>query len=173
MGNDANNSLVGARLTYYIFEGVLVGTAGGRLIHLLALLGGGGARDLKKVDRKKTLVDPQLVNNPYTTWHKEVDQKSKHLHGGAIPLGRYTIDSPSKTAREHKKFVELVKQAAFLRPDNKRMTRSGFYIHGRGGHGSDGCIVPLDGFNQLMNALEVDGRGILHVQEAMGGSRFA
>lgn len=62
MGNDANNSLVGARLTYYIFEGVPVGTAGGRLIHLLALSGGGGARDLKKVDRKKTLVDPQLTD---------------------------------------------------------------------------------------------------------------
>jgi hypothetical protein len=32
--------------------------------------------------------------------------------------------------------------------------RGGFFIHGRGQHGSDGCIVPMEGFDALMSALE-------------------
>jgi hypothetical protein len=55
------------------------------------------------------------------------------------------------------------------------MGRDGFFIHGRGPHGSDGCIVPLDmtQFIDLMNALTKSNGGTLVVAEAMDGSRFA
>ena len=50
--------------------------------------------------------------------------------------------------------------------------RDGFYLHGRGRHGSDGCIVPMEKFSELMTALEKDRGGVLFVLEAMGGDRF-
>jgi hypothetical protein len=55
------------------------------------------------------------------------------------------------------------------------MGRDGFYIHGRGHHGSDGCIVPLDPrqFQNLMTALTQSNGGSLMVQETMSGDRFA
>lgn len=55
------------------------------------------------------------------------------------------------------------------------MGRRGFFIHGRGPHGSDGCIVPLDAsqFKQLMSALTSSNGGSLMVAERMDGSRFA
>ena len=59
-------------------------------------------------------------------------------------------------------------------PHNGIMNRAGFAIHGRGQHGSDGCIVPFNpvDFQRLMDALEADGGGVLQVMSAMG-SDFA
>jgi hypothetical protein len=51
--------------------------------------------------------------------------------------------------------------------------RDGFYIHGRGPHGSDGCIVPMESFAELMAALTKDRGGVLFVAEGMGGVGFA
>jgi hypothetical protein len=55
------------------------------------------------------------------------------------------------------------------------MGRDGFYIHGRGPHGSDGCIVPLDKteFSNLMKALTKSHGGTLVVEETADGTRYA
>jgi hypothetical protein len=56
------------------------------------------------------------------------------------------------------------------------MGRDGFYcIHGRGPHGSDGCIVPLErDFQGAGDCPRGKGqRGALFVMETMDSSRFA
>ncbi len=149
-------------LTYYIFEGVLVGQAGGSSFHIFALSGGGGGS-------KSTVpgwVAGDVVNNPYMTGLAERDTKSGHRHGGPIPAGLTTIAGPRPTTKGKGRWATLVPD-----PRNAMMHRSGFAIHGRGKHGSDGCIVPTNpaDFQRLMDALEVDGGGDLYVLTTMSG----
>lgn len=156
-----------AQLTYYIFEGVLVGFAGGKTFHIMALSGGRGGTTIKGVETF-------AVNNPYMTGlettYRVVSGKLVHgkadVHGGPIPTGRYHIDAPA-----HHPHLGL---AARLTASG-RGGRGGFFIHGRGPHGSDGCIVPLNKsqFNGLMAALKKDSGGTLYVEQAMGNSGFA
>ena len=152
---------MGAQLTYYLFEGVLVGTADGRPFHILALSGGGGG------STKAAPADS--TNNPYMTGLKTRDSKKSHVHGGAIPPGKYIIAVPAQ-------HPHLGRSAQLTPVGSQPMYgRGGFYIHGRGPHGSDGCIVPLNTqqFAELMQALERVKGGALRVEEAMGGARFA
>ncbi len=150
---------MGANLTYYVFEGVLVGQAGGRQFHIFARSGGGGGT----TKGGETFVG----NNPYMTGFRTAGKGKSHLHGGPVPLGRYKIEKP--TTHPH------LGLSALLKPDppRKMAGRSGFFIHGRGPHGSDGCIVPLGSFEDLIKAIEKDGGGVLHVVESFGDSRFA
>ncbi len=149
-----------AALTYYIFEGVLTGTVGTRFFHMAALSGGAGGSTKVKATA--------AVNNPYMEGLKTQDTKHGHVHGGPIPPGKYTVCTPSK--HHH-----LGLSARLDHPRFKPMGRDGFYIHGRGPHGSDGCIVPVDGvhFQSLMAALKESKGGVLFVQETMEGYRFA
>lgn len=150
-----------ANLTYYIFEGVLAGTVEGRMFNLSALSGGGGG----STQHRPTYA----ANNPYMEAFKTVAKAGKgHVHGGPIPPGKYTIKKPS-----HHRHLGL--SAELVHPHFKPMGRDGFYIHGRGHHGSDGCIVPLDPnqFQNLMTALTHSNGGSLIVQETMSGDRFA
>jgi hypothetical protein len=150
-----------ASLTYYIFEGVLTGTADGRMIHMEALSGGGGGSTQNTPDAN--------TNNPYSTGVKTEGSGRQHRHGGPIPIGRYRVLPPSRHPH--------LGLSCRLDPYDDAQTRGmmgrdGFYIHGRGPHGSDGCIVPLEQFQELMRALEKDRGGLLFVMEAMGGDRF-
>ena len=113
----AKNPLQGASLTYYIWEGVLVGTAGGRLFHLLALSGGGAGSTKKSAD---------FGGGDYVYMTGAKTTGKKHKHGGPIPVGRYVIHKPEKHPH--------LGLAAFLEPDktNRMMGRGGFFIHGRG-----------------------------------------
>jgi hypothetical protein len=144
-----------AVLTYYLFEGVLVGTAGGKMFHIFAVSGGGGG----STSTKKGWIDDNLVNNPDATSVKTQDGKGGHHHGGPIPVGSYTIAKPGHHPH--------LGYSARLIADkgNHMMGRDGFFIHGRGPHGSDGCMVPLNGseLHDLLNALEKDGGGVLTV----------
>jgi len=101
------------------------------------------------------------------TGFKTVGTGKNHQHGGPLPLGRYKILKPS--------FHPHLGLSAELKPDPERamMSRSGFFIHGRGPHGSDGCIVPLSCYFELIKAIETDGGGTLHVVECLDDSRFA
>src|SRR5262245_28662922 len=143
-----------ANLTYYIFEGVLTGTANGRMFHLQALSGGGGGST-----RNPANTD---ANNPYSQGVKTTD-RPQHRHGGPLPTGRYRIATPSR--HPHLGPYDADQQRHML-------GRDGFFIHGQGPHGSDGCIVPLASFQELMQALERERGGLLFVLEAMGGGRF-
>jgi hypothetical protein len=149
-----------ANLTYYIFEGVLTGTVGGKLFHMSALSGGGGGSTKHR--------PATSVNNPYMEALKTRSSSTSHVHGGPIPPGKYTILKPS-----HHPHLGL--SAKLVHPHFRPMGRDGFYIHGRGPHGSDGCIVPLESpkFQELMTALALSNGGVLFVEETMGGERFA
>ena len=148
-----------ANLTYYIFEGVLVGNAGGRSFHLLALSGGGGGSTKSR--------PAASMNNPYMTALKTTSPGAQHQHGGPLPSGWYKILKPAQHPH--------LGRSALLEPriPNAMMGRGGFFIHGRGPHGSDGCIVPLSQFKELMDALDQSGGGTLRVEEGLGASRFA
>lgn len=151
-----------AELTYYIFEGILTGTANKAFFQISAVSGGGAGSTKNRPESS--------ANNPYMEGLKTAaaTKTTGHVHGGPIPPGKYTIQKPS-----HHPHLGL--SAQLLHPRWRPMGRDGFYIHGRGPHGSDGCIVPLDHgkFQQLMTALTHSHGGVLHVEEAMGGLRFA
>ncbi len=151
-----------ANLTYYIWEGTLTGYVNGRLFHIPALSGGAGGSTKHRTE--------SAANNPYMEGLKTKGKASAagHVHGGPIPPGKYTIRRPG-----HHPHLGL--SAELVHPRFKPMGRDGFYIHGRGPHGSDGCIVPPDlvQFNQLMAALAASNGGTLVVEETMSGHRFA
>jgi len=150
-----------ANLANYIFEGVLAGTVDGRMFNMPALSGGGGG----STQHRPTFA----ANNPYMEAFKTVAKAGKgHVHGGPIPPGKYTIKKPG-----HDKHLGL--SAELVHPHWKPMGRDGFFIHGRGPHGSDGCIVPVNAhqFQKLMTALTLSNGGTLIVQETMSGDRFA
>lgn len=150
-----------ADLTYYIYEGLLTGIVNGRLVHISAVSGGGGG-----TTRNKTAFS---MNNPYMEGLKTVGNGKHHVHGGPIPPGSYDIETPS-----HHPHLGLSARLDSL-SGKPPMGRDGFFIHGRGPHGSDGCIVPLDPheFTRLMDALTITHGGRLVVAETMDGSRFA
>ncbi len=151
-----------ANLTYSIFEGVLIGFANQRMFHILALSGGGGGSTLRRTSLS--------VNNPYMEGLKTKGAANSrtHVHGGPIPLGKYTIEKPA-----HHPHLGL--SARLVSPHHRPSGRDGFFIHGRGPHGSDGCVVPLDhaDFKNLMDALTTEGGGTLFVLETQSGDRFA
>lgn len=153
-----------ANLTYYIFEGVLVGTVGGQPIHIFAESGGGGGSTAKAGPS-----EPATVNNPYSTGQK-LNPKAGH-RGGAIPTGRYTIAKPSAFHSTRGARLTPAHPAHFAKAAGGR---GGFWIHGRGPLGSDGCIVPMvhSQFQTLLDGLNKDGGGTLFVMEAMGGGAF-
>ena len=107
------------------------------------------------------------ANNPYLYGLKEVDLKIKnsskktHVHGGPIPPGRYDVLPPA----HHEKLGLSAKLEPLQKLPNDR---GGFYIHGKGPHGSDGCIV-LDRSDlvPLMRDLKASGGGSLVVCQAV------
>lgn len=151
-----------ANLTYYIAEGVLAGTVGNRMFHVLALSGGGGGSTRSAPD--------DAMDNPYMeAWKAQPPTPTKgHVHGGPVPPGKYSIHTPS-----HHPHLGL--SARLIHPSWKPMGRDGFFIHSRGPHGSDGCIVPLDAakFRELMSALTDSKGGTLFVRENMSDTGLA
>ena len=151
----------GASLSYFIWERLLAGVIGGQQIHIPALSGGGGGSN-----RRPSNDD---ANNPYSVGVQTdgAPDAFDHRHGGPIPLGKYIIKPPARHPR--------LGPSARLEPTAQPMLgRSGFLIHGRGRHGSDGCIVPInqDHLKPLLEALTASKGGVLYVEEAMGGARF-
>ena len=153
---------MGANLTYYIREGLLVGVSGRRMFHISALSGGGGGSTQNP--------GTDTINNPYMEGLKTSGgaNSSFHVHGGPLPPGKYIVHTPAQ-------HPHLGLSAELEHPNFKPMGRDGFYIHGRGPHGSDGCIVPLDKvkFNDLMAALCQSQGGTLFVEETNDGTRYA
>jgi hypothetical protein len=154
--------MANADLTYYIFEGVLTGFVERTRFHMTALSGGAGGTTKAHTT--------SAVNNPYYEGLKTVKgtKTAGHVHGGPIPPGIYKIQKPA--VHPH-----LGLSARLDHRHWKPMGRDGFYIHFRGPHGSDGCIVPLiqPQFLALMDALTNSNGGVLVVAETMDGNRFA
>lgn len=151
-----------SHLTYAIAEAVLFGRAAGKWWHLHAVSGGaaGSTRGPRASGRDWT------ANWPYGTWQKMQSGK-EHVHGGPIPVNVYRIHRPIRRKR--------FGFSSYLEPRYPRlmMGRDEFLIHGRGPHGSDGCIVLMERRRELMDALDRDGGGVLHVVDSAMGSGFA
>lgn len=150
----------GATLTYYIKQGLLVGTAGGKPVRVLAFSGGGGGSKTGWV-QKGTANNPAMAGHKTSGGHKD---HKHHSHGGPIPPGQYTIRTPDG------KHPNLGPISAALTPSshNHMHGRAGFFIHGRGPHGSDGCIVPHTDkeFHALMRVLTESQGGSLTVVDS-------
>jgi hypothetical protein len=150
-----------AQLTYFIFEGVLVGTFGVDFIHLTAWSGGGGGA--------KKLRPNENANNPYMYALRAIEDNHKRpiLRGGPIPPGSWRVRPPGPY-HGFKKMV-CVLEPQFAPPNS----RGGFLIHSQGDKGSDGCIVlPDDRFDDVMNKLKQSAGGHLQVCQAMEDSVF-
>jgi hypothetical protein len=151
-----------ASLTYSIFEGVLAGTANGARIHIAVGSGGGSGSTRRR---------PQLTaDNPYSTGlqpHGNIDSP-QYIHGGPLPPGRYKIGKVGH-------YPHVGYAAPLTNPFAGPKSRGGFFIHTRGKHGSDGCIVPHNSgdFARLMAALKADPGGVLFSIESETGDRFA
>jgi hypothetical protein len=122
-------------LSYSIARERIEGSIGAQTFSLVAWSGG---RRGAKGDGAE--YDPAS----YNVFQKE--NHSKGIHGGPIPPGIYLCHY---VAHHHKfgecVFLEQTITALFQVDSQAHLRlydRDGFYIHGRGPHGSDGCIVP-------------------------------
>lgn len=143
---------MGASFDYLIRERVLCGIAANERFVVKAFSGGGGG------STRRGVPDPTLVNNPTMASHKRGADPLRP-RGGPLPAGVYTMMLPTR----HPHLGLSVYLAPS--PQNQMFHRDGFFIHGRGPQGSDGCIVPDDPqeFHRLMNAISRAGGGILRV----------
>jgi hypothetical protein len=141
-----------ANLTFYVNAGMLSGKLNGKYISFPVVSGGGGGAKGRVFGE-----DPGAVNNPFRSNQKE--NAKKKIRGGSIPSGTYRIGIPARQPH--------LGLAARLTPLKvpELGTRGGFFIHGRGPKGSDGCLVPLDAKNYqlLMAGLKADNGGALSV----------
>lgn len=155
-------------LTYSISREWLEGAVGTAKFSMRAFSGGG---------RGRTGGGAEGSAESYDVFRKESEQGGKHVHGGPIPPGLYVCHY----LEHHKTFGECIflqqtvlsliqidptadpRSGQFIR----FYDRDGFFIHGRGKHGSDGCIVPENGSERqrLNKAIKAVGRVILNVVE--------
>jgi hypothetical protein len=146
-----------AQLNYSISGRRLWGAGGKRSVSVVAVSGG------RAGSTTPGAVDPMLANNLLY-----MNQKA-HLpkvHGGPLPIGRYIVAAPASNDFGGGKKVYSAKLSAIAGSSTLGMFgRGGFYIHGRGPHGSEGCIVPNSGkeFQQVMSLLKATSGGQLTV----------
>jgi hypothetical protein len=154
-------------LTYSISRQWLEGSIGTDKFSLRAWSGGG---------RGRTGAGAETDAGSYNVFRKESEEGGKHVHGGPIPPGLYICRHLPK----HSTFGECIfleqTLLSLVHIDPKAhplsgnfirlYNRDGFFIHGRGKHGSDGCIVPNNPAERkrLNNAVKAVG-GILKVVE--------
>jgi len=141
-----------ASLKYSLFNGVLEGKAGGHDIRVNAWSGEGGGSTKEK--------PKEFGHGVFGILETTVKTKGKgksHQHGGPLPVGKYKIVAPKRHPH-----LGLAARLDPM-PGNLMLGRDGFYIHGRGKHGSDGCIVPETDFQKIMKAITTSGGGTLEV----------
>ena len=121
----------GANLQYSIISQQITGIVDGTTINIHAVSGGRGGSTTKGA------VDTNVMNNIFAMGQK-TDHK-KGIHGGPLPMGTYRINMPAHNPHLGYSAKLIPVNGTFL---FGTFGRDGFYIHGRGPHGSDGCIVP-------------------------------
>lgn len=124
-----------------------------RWVSVLAVSGGGRGQLMDGVSLPYGQDDGRrLCSTSYTI---KADAE-RGIRGGPIPPGAYRIHRSATN--------DVLGRSSFLEPDpaNAMWGRDGFFIHGPGPKGSDGCIVPeqscvapiLDRIDRLCDALE-------------------
>jgi hypothetical protein len=125
-------------LRYSIAREWLQGTVGGQHFAMRAYSGGGRGRRGAGAERGLKSFDIH---------RKEVDTKIGHVHGGPLFPGMYMCHYVANHQKFHE-CIRLLQTLTSLFPTNafgaldSGPLRDRFYIHARGTHGSDGCIVP-------------------------------
>lgn len=165
-----------ANLTYYIFEGLLVGILGGRTVAIPVVSGGAAGATLGAYKAEECpsgsglrRLIPSLANNPYATGVKTPPAPV----GGPIPVAVYDIGVPYGAGNARRvRLTPVAGNGAFAQATGGR---GGFLIHHTGPRGSDGCLVPRcqGDFEMLMDGLAQDLGGKLFVLETIQGDRFA
>jgi hypothetical protein len=132
-------------LTYDVRAEMLTGLVGSAIFNIRAVSGGGRGSTVKPGGE-----------GGLKYWNFE--QKQGINRGGPIPPGLYICEYLPNY--EHFGRCAILLQtptSVFLPPEKGKMprfhNRDGFLIHGRGPLGSDGCIVPMARYNELMDAL--------------------
>jgi hypothetical protein len=137
-------------LLYDIANERLMGTIGNERISLWARAGGGRA--------STTHSEGQAGQLGLAAWDTQ-RQLAGNKRGGPLPIGVYVIHKPAH--HPHLGLAAYLEQTVTSllyempsSPTGISVTkRGGFYIHGRGPKGSDGCIVPMESFSHLMQLL--------------------
>src|SRR5208337_5353765 len=122
-------------LTYSIARERFQGTVENQTFGMRAWAGG---------SRGKTGSGAEHTLSSYDVFRQT--QHDKGIHGGPLPTGLYVCRYVPHHPHFHECiFLEQTITTIMQVEANARIRfydRSGFYIHGRGQHGSDGCIVP-------------------------------
>ena len=146
-------------LTYDAPTEILSGTIGHQHFYLRAYSGGG-----------RGSVHPEQWDNSLRS-HLANTKESASTRGGTLPAGWYRCEY----VQHHRKYGECVQlhrtasSAAIFSPFSAHPIAHGrgddFFIHGRGEHGSDGCIVPeLKGQRLRINHAVKTCPGTVYVQ---------
>jgi len=142
------------KVIYSIAHEQLQGTVGKESFLMRAWAGGGRGQTGNAADHSAA---------SYDVFRKT--QHNKGIHGGPLPPGLYLCTHIAK----HAHFGECIFLQAitpFMKIDMNAQIRfcdrEGFFIHGRGPHGSDGCIVPeLDNERLRLNKAIKNAVGIV------------
>ena len=123
-----------AHLTYDAISGQLTGTIGGGHFMIHAASGGGRGSTNPNVPQK-TLQS-----------HLATTKAANGTRGGTLPPGDYVCHYVAHHPKFHQCIALANAQARVIKTSFASAPivhhRGGFFIHGRGEHGSDGCIVP-------------------------------
>jgi hypothetical protein len=136
-------------LTYSIAREWLSGSIDRQQFQLRASSGGG---------RGRKGAGAEFSVNSYDVHRKA--NKSEDITGGPLPPGLYSCEFVAAHPKLHR-CIRLLPAVTV-----KLAGRGGFYIHGRGKHGSDGCIVPENAseLHRLVEAIKDASRTVtLHV----------
>ena len=124
-------------ITYSIAREWLRGVVGTEQFSFRAWSGGGRGRTGEGADHS-----PQS----YDVFRKEKGEGDSHIHGGPLPPGIYICNYVAHHPKFHECiFLEQTITALFTIDASAKVRfydRDSLYIHGRGPHGSDACIVP-------------------------------
>jgi len=152
-------------LSYSIAREWLEGNVGNDKFLMRAFSGGG---------RGRTGSGAGHNFSSYNVFQKETDGTTGHTHGGPLPPGIYICNYVA----HHSKFGECIfleqTITALFEIDARAKVhfydRDGFYIHGHGPHGSDGCIVPEnDGERRRLNRAIKNAKGIVMLKVSEQG----
>jgi hypothetical protein len=152
-------------LTYDVANEWLSGKIGNQEISLRACSGGGRASKVHPGGKPG-----QLGLASWNTQRKQNDARG--IRGGPLPVGMYMVQKPAhhpdlKLSAYLQQTLTSMLYENPAAPTGVAVTkRDGFYIHGRGPKGSDGCIVPMEKFDELMTLLRAHAPLLLKVVNA-------
>jgi hypothetical protein len=148
------------RLTYVIAAQVLRGQIGKEKFEIKAVSGGGRGSTAGKAQSSQASFDPRKP-----TRGAQADQR-----GGAIPPGLWWVYPPQWKDNKHPSLGVWV---AYMKPTGNQASEfgkrtydedTGFFIHGTGARGSNGCLVISPPHRQrLLAAIEAAGGVALEV----------